>query len=368
MTKFVRLSRLPIPEPTMHLIDIGANLTHESFRRDFDAVLDRARKAGVERMIVTGASREGSEHALALAREHPEMLYATAGVHPHHAGDYGAETDALLRTLAREPEVVAVGETGLDYFRDLSPRPAQRAAFEKQLAIAAELGMPLFLHQRDAHDDFFALLKSARDRVLRRWCIASPTTVARCSITSTSTAMSVSPAGSATSAAARICANWCDRFPRTGCCWRRTHRTCCRATSGPSRRIAAMSRCTWHISARPWRGNAAKRRKPSPNKPARTPGRFSGSNDRREKPAIPPPNPGGRVGTRPTRVPRGSRASIAPAARVRVRATPPPVLPRPTRRRHRRWPSGISARPTTRSGTPAVAADSTRRASRRQAT
>jgi TatD DNase family protein len=149
----------------MHLIDIGANLTHESFRRDFDAVLDRARKAGVGHIIVTGASREGSEHALELAREHPEMLHATAGVHPHHAGDYGAETDALLRALAREPEVVAVGETGLDYFRDLSPRPAQRAAFEKQLAIAVELGMPLFLHQRDAHDEFFALLKSARDRV-----------------------------------------------------------------------------------------------------------------------------------------------------------------------------------------------------------
>ncbi|HKZ10699.1 MAG TPA: TatD family hydrolase [Rhodanobacteraceae bacterium] len=149
----------------MHLIDIGANLTHESFQRDLDAVLDRARKAGVERMVVTGASRDDSEHALALAREHPEILHATAGVHPHHAGDYGAETDALLRTLAREPEVVAVGETGLDYFRDLSPRPAQRAAFEKQLAIAMELGMPLFLHQRDAHDDFLALLKSARDSV-----------------------------------------------------------------------------------------------------------------------------------------------------------------------------------------------------------
>jgi TatD DNase family protein len=149
----------------MHLIDIGANLTHESFRHDFDAMLDRAREAGVDQMIVTGASRAGSEHALELAREHPDALYATAGVHPHHAGDYGAETDALLRELARNPEVVAVGETGLDYFRDLSPRHAQRAAFEKQLAIAVDLGMPLFLHQRDAHDDFFALLKAARDRV-----------------------------------------------------------------------------------------------------------------------------------------------------------------------------------------------------------
>ena len=149
----------------MQLIDIGANLTHESFGRDFDAVLERARKAGVERMVVTGASRAGSEHALELARAHPGRLFATAGVHPHHAGDYGSETDALLRGLARAPEVVAVGETGLDYFRDLSPRPAQRAAFEQQLEIAVDLRMPLFLHQRDAHADFLALLKAARDRV-----------------------------------------------------------------------------------------------------------------------------------------------------------------------------------------------------------
>lgn len=149
----------------MQLIDVGANLTHESFRHDFDAVLERARNQGVERLVVTGASRTGSEHALALARAHAGTLYATAGVHPHHAGDYGAETDALLRSLQREPEVRAVGETGLDYYRDLSPRPAQRAAFEKQLAIAVDLGKPLFLHQRDAHDDFFALLKTARDRV-----------------------------------------------------------------------------------------------------------------------------------------------------------------------------------------------------------
>jgi TatD DNase family protein len=149
----------------MHLIDIGANLTHESFRHDFDAVLERARQAGVQQMIVTGASREGSGQALELARAHPGVLFATAGVHPHHAGDYGAETDALLRALQREPEVVAVGETGLDYFRDLSPRAAQRATFEKQLAIAADLHKPLFLHQRDAHADFVSLLKAARDRV-----------------------------------------------------------------------------------------------------------------------------------------------------------------------------------------------------------
>lgn len=149
----------------MHLVDIGANLTHESFRHDFDAVLARAKAHGVGEIVVTGASKEGSEHALQMARSHPGVLFATAGVHPHHASDYNADTDALLRALQRESEVKAVGETGLDYHRNYSPREAQLAAFEKQLAIAVEMHKPLFLHQRDAHQDFLALLKTARDKV-----------------------------------------------------------------------------------------------------------------------------------------------------------------------------------------------------------
>lgn len=149
----------------MSLIDIGANLTHESFRHDLDDVLARAKEHGVERIMVTGASRDGSEAALQLARAHPRQLYATAGVHPHHAVEYDAETDARLRQLAREPEVKAVGETGLDYYRNYSPRDAQLAAFEKQLTIAVDHNMPLFLHQRDAHEDFLSLLKIARDKV-----------------------------------------------------------------------------------------------------------------------------------------------------------------------------------------------------------
>jgi TatD DNase family protein len=149
----------------MDLIDIGANLTHESFRADLHDVLARASAHGVGRMIITGASREGSEHALDLARASQGRLFATAGVHPHHAIDYDDATDALLRRLAAEPEVRAVGETGLDYNRNYSPREVQREVFERQLAIAAEFGMPLFLHQRDAHHDFLALLKRYRDKV-----------------------------------------------------------------------------------------------------------------------------------------------------------------------------------------------------------
>ena len=149
----------------MHLIDIGANLTHDSFDHDRDAVLQRARDAGVARMIITGASREHSPKALALAQAHPGELFATAGVHPHHAVEYTEECDAEMRALHAHPEIVAVGECGLDYFRDFSPRPAQRRAFERQLQIAADLavnslGKPLFLHQRDAHADFMAMMKN----------------------------------------------------------------------------------------------------------------------------------------------------------------------------------------------------------------
>jgi len=149
----------------MQLIDIGANLTHESFDRDLDAVLERARAAGVVQMVVTGASRGHSPMALELARRHPGFLYATAGVHPHHAVEYTDECDAEMRALHAHAEVVAVGECGLDYNRDFSPRPAQRRAFERQLQIAADLavdgvGKPLFLHQRDAHDDFLAMMKN----------------------------------------------------------------------------------------------------------------------------------------------------------------------------------------------------------------
>ena len=150
---------------TAGMIDIGANLGHESFAHDLDEVLDRARAAGVARIIVTGASEQGSRDALALAHRHPGYLHATAGLHPHHAADYTGDTDELFRELLRLPEVVAVGETGLDYFRDLAPRDVQIFAFEKQLEIAIDCGKPLFLHQRDAHADFIGCMRNVRDRI-----------------------------------------------------------------------------------------------------------------------------------------------------------------------------------------------------------
>ena len=150
----------------MSLIDIGANLAHDSFDSDRDAVLQRAGEAGVATIVVTGSSADSSRQALALARAHPRRLYATAGLHPHHASDYSANHEALFRELGAQPELVALGECGLDYFRNLSPHPDQRRAFTAQLALAAELQKPVFLHQRDAHAEFLPILREYRPQLV----------------------------------------------------------------------------------------------------------------------------------------------------------------------------------------------------------
>jgi TatD DNase family protein len=146
---------------TYELIDIGANLAHDSFDDDREDMMRRAADAGVVRMIVTGSSNDSNVRAAQLAAADPGILFSTAGVHPHHASDYTDESDALIRSLAEKGVVVAVGECGLDYFRNFSPREAQLEAFRRQLNIARDTGLPVFLHQRDAHDDFVELLEPA---------------------------------------------------------------------------------------------------------------------------------------------------------------------------------------------------------------
>ena len=149
------------------LIDIGANLTHDSFDDDRAEMMQRAGAAGVTRMIITGSSDQGSRDAVALAETEPGRLYATAGVHPHHAADFDAASAALIANLAEKDAVVAVGECGLDYFRNFSPREDQLQAFGSQLDIAAATGLPVFLHQRDAHDDFVEVLEPMLPRLSR---------------------------------------------------------------------------------------------------------------------------------------------------------------------------------------------------------
>ena len=150
---------------SLDLIDIGSNLTHDSFAQDRDAVMARALQAGVRRQIVTGADLPHSHAAALLAARHPSRLWSTAGVHPHHAQSLTPAHHAELIELLQLDCVVAVGECGLDYFRNLSPPAAQRAAFTAQLEMAAQIAKPVFLHQRDAHGDFTAILKEFDGRL-----------------------------------------------------------------------------------------------------------------------------------------------------------------------------------------------------------
>jgi len=141
------------------LIDIGLNLTHDSFDHDRNDVLARAQDVGVEYMLITGSSLANSQAAIDLVKQHPQRLRATAGVHPHHAAEFPSSHSEQLRALLTQPEVVATGECGLDYFRNFSPHADQERVFRLQLELACESHKPLFLHQRDAHDPFVAILK-----------------------------------------------------------------------------------------------------------------------------------------------------------------------------------------------------------------
>lgn len=140
------------------LIDIGVNLADKRFAADRDAVVERARAAGVEAMVLTGTRLATSAAVAELAAGRPGVLFSTAGVHPHDAKTVDGATADALRALAARPAVVAIGECGLDFDRDFSPRPQQRAAFAMQLGLAAELGLPVFLHARAAHEAMCEML------------------------------------------------------------------------------------------------------------------------------------------------------------------------------------------------------------------
>ncbi|WP_404377326.1 TatD family hydrolase [Vreelandella aquamarina] len=150
--------------PTTPLVDIGANLTHESFQRDLGEVITRAKSANVTTLIVTGTDVSHAKQAVRMAQEF-EGLYATAGVHPHDASGWDETIAQEMRALYHLPEVVAVGECGLDFNRNFSTPREQEHAFEAQLALAAESGLPLFLHERDAGSRMRDILRRWRDDI-----------------------------------------------------------------------------------------------------------------------------------------------------------------------------------------------------------
>lgn len=149
----------------LDLVDVGVNLTNRRFDRDVDAVLERARLAGVGVVIATGVDLRSSKAGVDLAGRFPGQVYTTCGVHPHNAAKLNWEADnAKFAYVARDSRVVAVGECGLDFNRDLSPKSIQEKAFAAQIELAAEVGKPLFLHERDAHDRFLSVLDGYASR------------------------------------------------------------------------------------------------------------------------------------------------------------------------------------------------------------
>jgi TatD DNase family protein len=149
-----------IVDKQMNLIDTHTHLDFPQFDDDRECVIERAATAGVKAIINVGADLASSQAAVALAEVYPQ-IYAAVGVHPHDAKTLTKQMLEKLRALANHPKVVAIGEIGLDFYRDLSPREKQRQVFEQQLALASEAGKPVIIHDREAHKEVVA--------ILRRW-------------------------------------------------------------------------------------------------------------------------------------------------------------------------------------------------------
>ncbi|RWR02726.1 DNase TatD [[Pantoea] beijingensis] len=147
------------------MFDIGVNLTSTQFAKDRVKVVKRAREAGVTGILITGTNALESQQAQSLAQQNPDYCWSTAGVHPHHASEWSGETASTLRRLTERPQVVAIGECGLDFNRNFSAHDQQEYAFDAQLALAAELSMPVFLHCRDAHSRFIDILTPWIDKL-----------------------------------------------------------------------------------------------------------------------------------------------------------------------------------------------------------
>lgn len=144
------------------LIDSHAHLDDRRFQRDIDKVLERAKRAGVGKIVHVGFDKQSSINAYKMAEKH-ENIYAVVGVHPHDAKDLDDDLLEFIYDIARtKKKVVAIGEMGLDYYRNLSPKDQQKKAFVRQVALAKELNLPIVIHDRDAHDDTVKIMKEER--------------------------------------------------------------------------------------------------------------------------------------------------------------------------------------------------------------
>ncbi|QIR13449.1 TatD family hydrolase [Shewanella aestuarii] len=143
-------------------IDIAVNLLSANLIDNCHDIIQQAAKQDVSPLIVIGSELEESAQAINVCQQYPQQLFCTTGVHPHYARHWNEHSAETLKQLAKHPTVVAIGECGLDYNRDFSPRDQQRHAFAQQLDIACELNMPVYMHCRDAHDDFIDIVNRYR--------------------------------------------------------------------------------------------------------------------------------------------------------------------------------------------------------------
>ena len=159
-----KLAFLPLPLSlglNMTLIDSHAHLEMPEFKRDLEQVIQRAKESGVEYIFTVGTEKKDWMRALEIAHSHPSV-YAILGVHPHNAKEIDEETYSTLRKLCRDEKVRAYGEIGLDFYRNLSPRAVQLTRFREQIVLAKELGLPIVIHDREAHRETLEILKSEK--------------------------------------------------------------------------------------------------------------------------------------------------------------------------------------------------------------
>ena len=138
--------------------DIGANLTHPSFAEDLESVITDAQDLNVKRMSITGSDLDESIKAFELAKQYPDCLVSTAGIHPHNAKEYSSNSFTEITALLKLEEVKCLGETGLDFYRNYSSPKQQEVSFEAHIEAAIDYKVPLFLHEREAHDKFVDVL------------------------------------------------------------------------------------------------------------------------------------------------------------------------------------------------------------------
>lgn len=147
----------------IELIDIGVNLTNKRLCNDIDVILRESAAVGVKKLIITGTSILHSQVAIEMCQQYPDQLLCTCGIHPHDAKDWNPDTLEELSSMILKDSVRAVGETGLDFNRNFSPREQQIDVFQQQIELAVTYQKPIFLHQRDAFDTFYSLLREYRD-------------------------------------------------------------------------------------------------------------------------------------------------------------------------------------------------------------